>query len=251
MTLGEKIKMARLEAGITQRELGEALNVTPSYISHFENDHYEPNKAQLDKLSDILNKDIDYFMVSDEPVKEAKMIDIESEQPKVITTTTGTGTNPPYHFSGLHKQLKDAAPHIGQIYTMERLGYDNDIYLLFRHAGRRWIVFRLYADAKWDTDVRIELSDETEFYTNNASCYFVFDDGLGERVTDAVADSNSMRELEMNFCERWQLMGTSNGNEYKNLYEEVQAEYVRLVNELGELAKKHHIVSYKDYYRRA
>jgi repressor LexA len=60
--LGKKIRDAREERGITQKELGAVLNYSPMGISHFENGIRELKVSDIQKIADYFNKDISYFL---------------------------------------------------------------------------------------------------------------------------------------------------------------------------------------------
>ena len=47
MSTGEKIKIARKKAGLTQRELGEKLGVSQSAVGQFEMDRSNPKLETL------------------------------------------------------------------------------------------------------------------------------------------------------------------------------------------------------------
>ena len=64
MTLGERIKQARMEAGLSQRQLaGE--NMTRNMLSALEHDGANPSVATLKYLSERLCKPISYFLGED------------------------------------------------------------------------------------------------------------------------------------------------------------------------------------------
>lgn len=64
MTLGEKIKHARLEAGLSQRQLcGET--VTRNMLSQIENGTAQPSMATLSSFAARLGKPISYFLEED------------------------------------------------------------------------------------------------------------------------------------------------------------------------------------------
>ena len=61
MTLGEKLKQARLEAGLSQRQLcGE--EITRNMLSLIENDSAKPSMKTLQYLAGRLGKNISYFL---------------------------------------------------------------------------------------------------------------------------------------------------------------------------------------------
>lgn len=55
MTTGEKIKQARKNAGITQKNLGDKLGVSPVMISQYESNTRNPKLQTLQKIADALN----------------------------------------------------------------------------------------------------------------------------------------------------------------------------------------------------
>ena len=57
MDLGDKIKNARSENGITQKELAEKTGLTERTIQRIENHEVEPSVYSLNKISEILTFD--------------------------------------------------------------------------------------------------------------------------------------------------------------------------------------------------
>ena len=57
MDLGDKIKNARSENGITQKELAEKTGLTERTIQRIENHEVEPSVYSLNKISEILKFD--------------------------------------------------------------------------------------------------------------------------------------------------------------------------------------------------
>lgn len=53
--IGNRIKTARAETGMSQEQLAEKLNVTPEYCSRFENGKAKLNLERLSQVSVILN----------------------------------------------------------------------------------------------------------------------------------------------------------------------------------------------------
>lgn len=60
--LGERIREAREEMGITQKELGKILEYSPMGISHFENGIRELKISDIRKLSEYFKKDMSFFL---------------------------------------------------------------------------------------------------------------------------------------------------------------------------------------------
>ena len=62
MTIGEKIKEARKQAGLSQEQLAEKLNVSRSAIAKWETDKGLPDVENLKAISQMLNVSIDYLL---------------------------------------------------------------------------------------------------------------------------------------------------------------------------------------------
>jgi transcriptional regulator with XRE-family HTH domain len=58
---GKKIRLAMVEAGLTQKTLGEKLNVTGQAISRWITGLGEPTIPSLEKIAKATNKPISYF----------------------------------------------------------------------------------------------------------------------------------------------------------------------------------------------
>lgn len=65
MTIGQRIKLARAKAGISQKELAEKLEVSASMIGQYENDIRKPKLDTQQRIADALGVDI-YEVFSDE-----------------------------------------------------------------------------------------------------------------------------------------------------------------------------------------
>lgn len=65
ITIGENIKRLRKEAGMTQRELGDALQISVSNVTKYEKGQLEPNLAILKKLCATFNVSADELLNSD------------------------------------------------------------------------------------------------------------------------------------------------------------------------------------------
>ena len=62
MTLGEKIKEARKEAGFSQEQLAEKMSVSRSAIAKWETDKGIPDVNNLKVMSQLLGVSIDYLL---------------------------------------------------------------------------------------------------------------------------------------------------------------------------------------------
>ena len=62
MTLGEKIKKARIENGLTQEQLADKMMVSRQAITKWESDRGIPDVSNLKVLAQLLNASIDYLL---------------------------------------------------------------------------------------------------------------------------------------------------------------------------------------------
>ncbi len=62
MNFGEKIKQARIEAGLTQEDLAEILAVSRSAIAKWESNRGLPDVSNLKVISQVLNVSVDYLL---------------------------------------------------------------------------------------------------------------------------------------------------------------------------------------------
>ena len=68
MTLGEKIKEARKEAGLSQEQLAEKMSVSRSAIAKWETDKGIPDVNNLKVMSQLLGVSIDYLLDDGEKI---------------------------------------------------------------------------------------------------------------------------------------------------------------------------------------
>lgn len=68
MFIGSRLKNLRLEKGLTQKDLGDMLNVTKVSVCCYEKGVRTPCLETLDDLINIFNVSADYFLGKDIPV---------------------------------------------------------------------------------------------------------------------------------------------------------------------------------------
>lgn len=61
MNIGERIRQARREKKLNQAELAKKLNISIGSLSHYEANRRTPTPQMLQKIADILDKDISFF----------------------------------------------------------------------------------------------------------------------------------------------------------------------------------------------
>lgn len=70
MTLGEKIKAARVQAGLTQAQLAEKLHVSRQAITKWESDAGIPDIENIKRIARLLNMSIDYLLDDDQQMEK-------------------------------------------------------------------------------------------------------------------------------------------------------------------------------------
>ncbi|MGN0543879.1 MAG: helix-turn-helix domain-containing protein [Acutalibacteraceae bacterium] len=70
MTLGEKLKEARKQVGLSQEQLSEKLGISRSAVAKWETNNGNPDVDNLKLLSELLSVSIDYLLDDGETVDE-------------------------------------------------------------------------------------------------------------------------------------------------------------------------------------
>ena len=65
MTFGEALKKARMEVGLTQKELAKLLNVSYSSINRYENGHHVPTRIVNEAVKGFFKKKGIVFVYDD------------------------------------------------------------------------------------------------------------------------------------------------------------------------------------------
>lgn len=68
MSLGKRIIQRREALSITQRQLAEALDVTPQHVSAIENDKRAPSLSSLARIAEELGVTVDFLITGKEGV---------------------------------------------------------------------------------------------------------------------------------------------------------------------------------------
>ena len=53
--LGDTIRQARMDNKMTQEQLAEAINISPTHMKHIESEHRKPSVDVLFSLADVLS----------------------------------------------------------------------------------------------------------------------------------------------------------------------------------------------------
>lgn len=75
--IGRRIKAARLEKGLNQSDLGAMVGCSNNHMSHVEVGQTKVSLSMLVKLSVVLEKDFDYFLLDTPYVSQERIIDSE------------------------------------------------------------------------------------------------------------------------------------------------------------------------------
>ena len=92
VSIGERVKLARMSAGLNQRQLGKELGMSPMAISKYETGEVVPNSRVLIRLSEVLNVPLDFFFRSievtlSEPQYRCRKALKKSEEKKILGRT--------------------------------------------------------------------------------------------------------------------------------------------------------------------
>jgi transcriptional regulator with XRE-family HTH domain len=99
VTIGEKIKEARFEAGMCQSELARALNVTQPTVGRLERDEYEITVTRLQEVAKATGKPVTWFFqdADDKCIELALYCKAQMDQAFDETLKTMLATPPKPH----------------------------------------------------------------------------------------------------------------------------------------------------------
>lgn len=75
MSLGSRIRQARKDAGLTQKDLANHFDIEPPSVSEWENDKTRPESSRLPELARLLQKSVDWLLADDgthKPIRSGK-----------------------------------------------------------------------------------------------------------------------------------------------------------------------------------
>lgn len=80
--LSKKLRNLRLKRNLSQKELANALGISPSIVSSYENDERLPSLERLLALADFYNCSVDYLLGKSqkEPITLIDTTDLSEEQ---------------------------------------------------------------------------------------------------------------------------------------------------------------------------
>lgn len=157
MSIGERIKSARINAGLSQEALGKKLGVTKMAISKYENETITPNSGALIALSKALEVKIEYFFRASvirlsKPIYRARKAFSPKDETKILGKTADwlerylvveeiTGSEKPLmlpdpdscHVSSLD-QIEDIAVRVRQEWNLDLNPIENLMDVLEQHG---------------------------------------------------------------------------------------------------------------------
>ena len=83
--IGRKIQQAREARDLTQVELAQTLGITQAALSNYELGKRRLYLHQIEEIARLLNKDLEYFIGSDDEVVPERRRDVSSLQDKIIS----------------------------------------------------------------------------------------------------------------------------------------------------------------------
>ena len=72
--LGDTIRRARMDNKMTQEQLAEAINISPTHMKHIESEHRKPSVEVLFLLADVLNFSMDAMLMKKQSDEHAKRV---------------------------------------------------------------------------------------------------------------------------------------------------------------------------------
>ena len=72
--LGDTIRRARMDNKMTQEQLAEAINISPTHMKHIESEHRKPSVEELFLLADVLNFSMDAMLMEKQSDEHAKRV---------------------------------------------------------------------------------------------------------------------------------------------------------------------------------
>jgi transcriptional regulator with XRE-family HTH domain len=83
--IGRKIQQAREARDLTQVELAQTLGITQAALSNYELGKRRLYLHQIEEIARLLNKDLEYFIGSNNEVAPERSLDVSSLEDKVIS----------------------------------------------------------------------------------------------------------------------------------------------------------------------
>ena len=102
MEFKDRLKELRAREGLTQKDLGEKLNVTAQAISRWENGEVEPSLTTLAAMGKLFNVTMDSLLGKE--VSIAEPIEPYVEEPRIVKEVVRVNQTPPKPVLGVCEQ---------------------------------------------------------------------------------------------------------------------------------------------------
>lgn len=92
MQFGDKLKELRLQKGLTQKQLGDLINISDRVIGYYEsNDRFPKDPSTLKQIANIFNVSVDYLIGSNQilweeviPILNKAYVVLDDRQKKIL-----------------------------------------------------------------------------------------------------------------------------------------------------------------------
>lgn len=88
-TFHDRLRAIRLERGLTQQQLADAIGVTKSTMAKYDRGALEPNLTNVCRIADALNVSLDYLVYGKEPIETVLRSLIDLIENRVISNNNG------------------------------------------------------------------------------------------------------------------------------------------------------------------
>lgn len=100
--IGQAIKRARLNQGLTREQVGDKIEIDPRYLTNIENKGQHPSSQVLYDLVTLLNVSVDEYFLSEIPVSKS------SKRRQIDTQLNELNDNELLIIEGVLKGIKDS-----------------------------------------------------------------------------------------------------------------------------------------------
>ena len=88
-TFHDRLRAIRLERGLTQQQLADAIGVTKSTMAKYDRGALEPNLTNVCRIADALNVSLDYLVYGKKPIETVLRSLIDLIEDRVISNNNG------------------------------------------------------------------------------------------------------------------------------------------------------------------
>lgn len=122
-SIGRQLQLAREEAGFSQEQLAAKIGCSQSTLSNYEKGKRRIYLAQLEKIAEILNKPIEYFL---------RPVDYYREEQKIHSRESVIPPSPVQVDMGTSDQVKMSSSSMEEMNWQEKTQREQHLLTLFR-----------------------------------------------------------------------------------------------------------------------